>query len=245
MLYVFISMTHRKQSVLVGLLKVEPEARFFGLDRRDLEHIVEVLNEKGNGRPTAYAEALVQLVERLKGCDGNLKKMMDDDPELERVVTTVCGGCWRLTATGRAHMVLQPSWEQILLSSEPGQMVTARPERMAALLFHVGTLNPEWDKLAGPCARCGRYYLKKRASQKIYCSRRCGNAATAVARTRERIAAERKDKLKRAKAAIRKWRSATTQQDWKSWVEQTTKIDPRFLTRAVHKGDLVPPKKGR
>ena len=150
-------MTRTKQPVLVGLPVVELGARFFGLDRRDLDHIVEVLNEKGHGRPTAYAEALVRLVERLKGCGGNLKQMMDDDPELERVVTTVCSGCWRVTTTGRAHMVLQPSWEQILLSSKPGQMVTARPERMAALLFHVGTLNSEWDKLAGPCAIDGTH----------------------------------------------------------------------------------------
>ncbi len=120
-----------------------------------------------------------------------------------------------------------------------------RPERYAALLFHVGTLNPEWDKLAGPCARCGNYYIKKRASQDVYCSRRCGNAATAVTRTRERTHSERKGKLRRAKTAIRKWRSVKTQQDWKSWVARTTKIDPRFLTRAVNKGDLVPPKKGR
>ena len=66
------------------------------------------------------------------------------------------------------------------------QEVEKRAELLAALLFHVGTLNPEWHKLAGPCARCGRYYLKKRASQKVYCSRRCGNAATAIERTRER-----------------------------------------------------------
>jgi hypothetical protein len=114
------------------------------------------------------------------------------------------------------------------------------------LLFHVGTLNPEWEKLAGPCARCGRYYLKKRASQKVYCSRRCGNAATAVARTSKRIEAERNDKLRRVKTAIREWRSAKTQQDWKHWVATRAGVDLRFLTRAVNKGDLVPPTtKGR
>ena len=106
-----------------------------------------------------------------------------------------------------------------------------RPEQFAALLFHVGTLNPEWDKLAGPCARCGNYYIKKRASQDVYCSRRCGNAATAVTRTRERIKAEHDDKMNRAKAAIREWKRAKTQQDWKRWVSQKTSIDIRFLSR--------------
>lgn len=105
--------------------------------------------------------------------------------------------------------------------------------------------NPLCEKLAGPCARCGRYYIKKRASQKVYCSRRCGNAATALARTRERIKAERDDKLRRAKTAIREWRSAKTQQDWKHWVAKRASVDLRFLTRAVTKHDIVPPTKGR
>ena len=65
-------------------------------------------------------------------------------------------------------------------------------------LFHLLTVIPRCDKIAGPCPRCDRYYIKKRASQTVYCSRRCGNAATAVARTRERIASERRDKLARA-----------------------------------------------
>jgi hypothetical protein len=105
--------------------------------------------------------------------------------------------------------------------------------------------NPLNEKLMGPCARCGNYFIKKRATQNVYCSRRCGNAATAVARNRERIEEERNDKLLRAKAALHEWRSATTQEDWKHWIAKRTKIDPRFLTRAVNQGDLVPPKKGK
>ena len=117
------------------------------------------------------------------------------------------------------------------------------PEVEAMTLFHRLSVLPECEKLAGPCARCGNYYIKKRASQKVYCSRRCGNAATAVVRTRERIAGERRGKLARASAAMKKWESMATRQDWKHWVAQKTGIDPRFLTRAVTKGDLVPPKK--
>jgi hypothetical protein len=115
----------------------------------------------------------------------------------------------------------------------------------AVVWFNALTLNPLWSKLAGPCARCGNYYIKKRASQKVYCSRRCGNAATAVARTRQRIANERKDKLSRAKASLREWRTANTQEDWKSWVAKQTDIDSRFLTRAFKKDELKPPTKGR
>jgi hypothetical protein len=101
------------------------------------------------------------------------------------------------------------------------------------------------EKFRGPCARCGIYFPKKRATQNVYCSRRCGNAATAVARTRERIDEERNDKLLRAKGALREWRSAATKEDWKHWVAKRAKIDLRFITRAVNKGDLVPPQKGK
>lgn len=199
-----------------------------------MDRILEVLNWKPRGGLSLYGEPLVRLMRRLEECGGNLKKMMDGNPELAKTVAEVCVTRWKPSTKRTANVVLQPSWEHI-----------RKPEQVAALLFHVGTLNPEWDKLAGPCARCGRYYLKKRASQKVYCSRRCGNAATAVARTRARIASERGDKLSRAKAAIKKWKSTATRQDWKHWVAQKTGIDPRFLTRAVTKGDLVPPAKRR
>jgi len=151
-----------------------------------------------------------------------------------------------------AYLVLQPSWEHILKRElTPEQVQQMRPERFAALLFHVGTLNPEWDKLAGPCARCGRYYLKSRSSQEVYCSRRCGNAATAVARTRERLDKEHVDKLRRAGAAAQKWakewRQGRTQRDWKQWKQRVQEIEPditpKFLTRAVNKGELREPKR--
>lgn len=237
----------RKQSVLVDLQTVFPKARFFHLDRRDLDHILAVLNEKPQGGLALYGEPLARLMERLKECGGNLKKMMNGDPGLAKVVAKVCVTRWTPSETGRAHLVLQPSWQHILeLKLTPEQVDRMRPERYAALLFHVGTLNPEWDKLAGPCDRCGRYYLKKRASQKVYCSRRCGNITTAVARTRERLADERADKLRRAQATMQKWTTARTKYDWKVFVSnRQSDITPKFLTRAVNKGELKAPMKGR
>src|SRR5271165_5537170 len=189
----------RKQPVLVDLQEAFPQARFFHLDRRDLDHIVDVLNQKPRGGTSPYAEALIRLMERLKECGGNLQKMMDGDPELAKVVRTACVTRWMPSPNRRADLVLQASAEIQALSPMPEpQKVKERAELLAAMLFHVWTLNPERDKLAGPCARCGRYYLKKRASQKVYCSRGCGNAATAVARTRERLDKEHADKLRRA-----------------------------------------------
>lgn len=240
----------RKQPVLVGLQLAFPQSMFFHLDRGDLNHIVDVLNQKPQGGRSLYGEPLARLMERLKEHGGNLEKMMDGDPELAKLVVKVCVTRWRPLGTG-AHLVLQPNWQHILEHKlTPKQADRMRPERYAALLFHVGTLNPEWDKIAGPCARCKRYYLKKRASQKVYCSRRCGNAATAVVRTRERLAREHADKLRRAGDAAQKWakewRQSRTRKDWKQRVSEIEPdITTKFLTRAVNKGELKTPTKGR
>lgn len=69
----------------------------------DLDYIVEMLNRKPQGGTSPYAEELIRLMERLRGCGGNLKKMMDGDPELARVVTEVCGTRWMPSETGGAQ----------------------------------------------------------------------------------------------------------------------------------------------
>jgi hypothetical protein len=236
-------MTRREQPVLVGLQVDFPQSRFFRLDRTDLDRIVKTLNWKPRGGLSLYAEPLIGLMEKLKVHGGNLKKMMDGDPELSKVVAEVCVTRWMPSTNRRAHLVLQPCWKHIETRTDAGAGGPAmRPERYAALLFHVLTLNPECDKLAGPCARCAQYYIKKRASQNKYCSRRCGNAATAIARTREKLRQEREDKIKRVKAALRTWRAVRGKEDWKVFVSRKTGIDRRFLTR--HQIELQPPKKG-
>ncbi len=237
----------RKQPVLLGLPEILPGIEFGSLDRSDLEAIRDVLNEKENGpdgqdQPTPLAQALIGLLERLKDCGGSLQKMMNGEGLLRHNVETAFWGRWWPSKTGRAHLVLQPS-AHVLAVFRWGK---ARPEPFAQMLFALWTLNPEQDKLAGPCARCGRYYLKKRSSQKVYCSRRCGNVATAVARTRKRLADEHADKLRRAAKAAQKWITARTQDDWKVFVSKREPgITPKFLTRAVNKGELKAPTKGR
>ena len=128
----------------------------------------------------------------------------------------------------------------IALCAEPG-----RDPYEEALRFFVWLItNRDCGKLAGPCARCGAYYIKKRALQKVYCSRKCGNAATATVRTRERQQEQHEDKLRQAAKAAREWSETKTKLDWKQWVARRCKkssITPKFLTRAVNKGELRVP----
>ena len=180
----------------------------------------------------------------------NLKKLYGSLPEPQSTALTFAmRTIWSPADGAKAELLFVPDYPvlETLLGEKRVWLKKAdnkiTPEVEAMILFHLLTVAPGCEKIAGPCPRCDRYYIKKRASQKVYCSRRCGNAATAVVRTRERIAGERSGKLARASAAVRKWESVSTRQDWKRWVAQKTGIDPRFLTRAVNKGDLVPPQK--
>lgn len=116
------------------------------------------------------------------------------------------------------------------------------PQEEAFRWFIELLVNPECERLAGPCARCGSYYIRGSIRNKSYCSRSCGTRATAKAATAKRRATEKTEKLLRASKLIQKWSSARAEMDWKQWVSRRRDITPKFLTRAVNSGELVPPK---
>jgi hypothetical protein len=106
--------------------------------------------------------------------------------------------------------------------------------------------NPEHHRFAGPCARCGHYYIMKRASQTKYCSRACGNAATAVARTREKWNEKRGERLGLARKAMRKWSRLKTTESFHAWAEKRYPgLTKKFLTRAMNNEELPEPIKTR
>lgn len=215
------------------------------------EEIRDALNSEGNRELKFRLRA---WVEAWQASGPNLKRMTKNFPERDLFALTVAmRTIWSSTDGAKAELLLVPDYpllakllgkRRVWQKGPDGKQVPT-PEIEALTLFHLLTVVPDCEKIAGPCPRCDRYYIKKRASQKVYCSRRCGNASTAIARTRERIAGERRIKLARTKAAMKKWESVGTRKDWKHWVAQRTGINLRFLTRAVTNGDLVPPKKER
>lgn len=114
------------------------------------------------------------------------------------------------------------------------------PDQEAVRFFLMLILNPEWAKLAGPCARCRNYYIRGSARNKSYCSRSCGTRTTALAATKKKRDEERAEKLRQVTKLCEQWSTKRISQDWKSWVcgHDVTKT---FLTRAVNKGDLKAP----
>lgn len=219
-----------------------------GLDRETLQDIRDVLN---GGKGPELGADLKRLVEQWQASGPNLELFVSGSKAAEphsndpfpidtwSAINEICHSQWIPTASGNARLWFAFDPKRVKALSCQGEVGERKAKAVA--LFALLTLNPEWDKLAGPCARCRSYYIKKRASQKVYCSRKCGNAATAIVRTKERSGNEHKDKLNRAKAAIREWTTARTKDEWKVFVSNREGLTPKFLTRAVNKGELKAP----
>lgn len=135
----------------------------------------------------------------------------------------------------------------------------------ARVMFTRLLFNELRDSLAGPCLRCGQYFLLETERRKLYCSARCQRHDTAAKFTKNLNAAKHKAQLHRVRAKISEWDSLKRKpkKEWKQWVseqlpEQANKrveingayhaavlvaITPKFITRAINKHELQPPKK--
>jgi hypothetical protein len=205
----------------------------------DLEHICRVLN--GEKQPELQL-ALSRLIKSWQASGPNLKKMMHADSEQWRDVQESWKATWLPTRTGRAHLHLFPDLPAGHMKKGEDGAYRPTPQGGALLLFYSLTINPEWDRLGGPCERCTRYYVMNTVRHKKYCSRRCSSFATATASTRKRLDWEHADKLRRARAAAQMSLKARTRLNWKQWVSRKEPdITPKWLTRAVNKGELRSP----
>ena len=110
-------------------------------------------------------------------------------------------------------------------------------------------LHPSCEQLAGPCRRCGNYFLKKKRNHQIYCSRKCLAATTAVSATKKSRDEARIETLARINEAIRDWRQSNSRQSWQGFtISQISNkyrqiITTKLLTRWVNQGRLDAPLK--
>jgi len=175
---------------------------------------------------------LRELVQRWQASGPDLEKFYRDNPTtwaaVEQHLKENAPLLWCTPGSGGANLICSPL---------PGKTSSEEAVRLFLMLI----LNPEWERLAGPCARCGNYYIRRTARNKAYCTRSCGTRATALAATKRKREGERAEKLRRVVKLCQQWRTTRTKQDWKSWICGQRDITKTFLTRAVNKGDLKPP----
>jgi hypothetical protein len=196
--------------------------------RSDLEQICDVLNSeirKG-------AAELRWLVAKWFASGPNLQKMLHSDDVLWGAVQNSWKSLYCPTSTGRARLLMFPTCPGVDKQSA---------EDVAHTLFAALTLNPECDLLAGPCARCTAYYIKKTRRQKIYCSQRCGSAATALPAVRKKRADEHARKVKAVQAVVSRLRPTSSERTWKEWVSKHADVTVKWLSRAANKGELSLP----
>ncbi len=227
--------------------------RFSGDDRvaigeqgkDELQDLCDVLNSTETPERRSI---LREFIKRWQQSGPDLCSMMYGDLPLFGELQQACKVRWVPQSDGRAVLCISPDigrGKAAKLRQVNDGTWEPTPRAEALAWFYFLTVNPEWDQLAGPCSRCGDYYVKKRASQKVYCSRQCGNASTAVVRTRARLKAERDQKMHLARAAIRQWNALKPRPtlDWATWLKKRhADISPKFVTRWVNKGLLQTPR---
>jgi hypothetical protein len=105
---------------------------------------------------------------------------------------------------------------------------------LPAMLVGMLLTNPLRGKLSeGPCQRdrCKKWFIKRRPGQKC-CGRRCLAIVTTTERVNKQRKDERKERLKKVRAAHREWRILSRPRpNWKTWVAKRTGLSTRFLAR--------------
>jgi hypothetical protein len=123
---------------------------------------------------------------------------------------------------GQAHIAWYPIGDQAL--SYFGRLI----------------LNPQCGKLSGPCLKCEKYYLKKTSAKSVFCSRKCSGGAV---QTRRRTRLHEK-RLSDIRLAIRNYQTRPRRHAKLNCTEYILQAVPgitrKFLTRAVHRGELAP-----
>lgn len=197
-----------------------------------VEHVCAVLNSEKDVSARPELERLVQL-------------WLNMNPDLD--------GAWNPIWAGDGYEDIRESWQCYFDMTQGTRRChlqlgprfkwdTGPPEKRARMLFGRLLLVPECEKLAGPCPRCGRYFIKKTLKQKLYCSRSCGSRESAEVATYKRREEEHAEKLTRAMKTTALWNPRRSRQSWKEWVSSRhPDITPKWLTRAVHRGELTDP----
>jgi hypothetical protein len=161
----------------------------------------------------------------------NTRKLLANDPVLMSELNN-----FRVnlipTGTGRAQLM----WFTLPVE-------TNKPDSSSLAYGHFISflLNPENRKLAGPCKKCDRYYIKKTKRRVVFCTDTCGSQYTSREWNRSRANEDQARKLQRAQRCLLQWANTKTRMTWKDFVHRETTISKNFLTRVEKRGLLVPP----
>jgi hypothetical protein len=197
--------------------------------------VVDFLNREDSQIEEADREELGILVKLWLECGFNMNKMRQTI-DRRRLKSIPVEGTFHLvfTAEGRPVPVPYP----------------AKESTHAQGIFLQLLLNPDSERLCGPCGKCGRYFLKETRHRRAFCSRACLTFSTALKATQKARQKKSAERLGWAAIAIADWQRSKCRGSWKAWTVERLitmhgeHITQKSLTRWVNEGKLIAPNDG-
>jgi hypothetical protein len=234
--------------------------RPYWAERRDWAHMIQHARALKAGLPdpvpppeVIYRKAqekfvytLRDLVERLRGSNWNLGACFREHPDIKlKVEKLLRRQPLALLAASTGPSILMnpfaPSGIVGLPHSKRGKddpLVHAREEAIA--LFIRLVQHPDSPRM-GKCLRCGRYFFGRPDQKCCPRPRRCGSYLAAIRARKASWHETRKGLIARAQDAIRRWELDGVRTPWKPWVARRVRKTEKWVTRAINRGDLMPP----
>jgi len=145
----------------------------------------------------------------------------------------------------------RPARSMVDLGLGGGHKADAKPGRTEAVALFFQFITGPLQSDVGRCKRCLRFYWNQWGhSDKEYCGKRCASRDSATHTTQRRRSEQRQGKLRAAQRAIKKFEQLPREKSlrhsptWTKWVagEAGPEVTPNFITRAINKGELKPPR---
>jgi hypothetical protein len=207
----------------------------------ELKMMVSFLNDGEYGvlyRDEAFREELRALAKEWLAAKANWSRFLKKRLLANKPVFT--RGTFYISAQGRTPVMIPSGLDE-------------GTEAQGAFLQFI--LHPDHRQLAGPCLRdgCGRYFLRKTAHPKVYCSSRCASLDTAIDTMRRKRKDIHDQLVDQTKIAIARWeRKPVAKITWEEWVAREVeywvedekrdwKITPRMIRGWVENEELKPP----
>jgi len=139
--------------------------------------------------------------------------------------------------------------EEIIIGQVMGPTFDEVCRIEATRMFLTFIQSAEFRKI-GRCKRCGRFfYNASRRKKRVYCTGPCARAAEAAKAHQRKRREEHQSELAETAKAVKKYESLSPERksgirNWKQWVagEAGPEITTNFITRAVNRGELRPPR---
>jgi hypothetical protein len=209
-----------------------------------LEEVVEALNEGKRANSLLNAKAHRRLTQLFKAWKDSGEKTGRANWNRMKVPTTE-----RYTNPFELLWHFAKGWDYVLVPTYHGQAyVSLRPlggSRFDIVGFYFirFALCSKAGYLGGPCAHCGRWYVKKTLRPSVFCTTRCAGNAT-KARERSKAHADQIEVLQQAVDRYQRkplrWRERHQLRQWlkNNVVVRDYGISKKFITQSINSGEV-------